>query len=102
MEFKGTKGKWEVLITNGVESHLDIAINSDNSDCIAWVYSKSSYKNINGLANAKLIASSPEMFEMLVNLNKYINEISKTNNFKFIADVLQVNEIEQLLTKITE
>ena len=62
---KFTKGKWEMVNTDKVESHLDIAINSDKSDCIAWVYSESDYKNINGKANALLISKAPEMLEML-------------------------------------
>jgi hypothetical protein len=65
MEFKGTKGKWEVLITDEVDSHLDIAINSVNQDCIAWVYSKSSYKDINGKANAKLISKAPILLQAI-------------------------------------
>lgn len=78
---KFTKGKWEIVNTDKVESHLDIAINSDKSDCIAWVYSESDYKNINGKANALLISKAPEMLEMLKEIlygkedgRNYINE----------------------------
>jgi hypothetical protein len=67
---KFTKGKWEVLITDEVDSHLDIAINSVNQDCVAWVYSKSLYKDINGKANALLISKAPEMLEMLKKIMK--------------------------------
>jgi hypothetical protein len=77
MEFRGTKGKWEVLITDEVDSHLDIAINSVNQDCVAWVYSKSSYKDINGKANALLISKAPEMLEMLQNISR--NEMITPN-----------------------
>jgi hypothetical protein len=90
MEFKGTKGKWEVLITDEVDSHLDIAINS-NQDCIAWVYSKSSYKDINGKANALLISKAPEMLEML----KYFVE---NNMLSANGDELA----EQLIKEATE
>lgn len=64
-EFKGTKGKWKLVFTEEVESHLDIAINSEKDDCVAWVYRSSEYKAINGQANALLISKAPEMLEML-------------------------------------
>jgi hypothetical protein len=64
-EFKGTKGKWAVLQTDEVESHLDIAINTEREDCVCWVYSKFDYQDFNGKANALLISKAPEMLEML-------------------------------------
>jgi PHD/YefM family antitoxin component YafN of YafNO toxin-antitoxin module len=74
MEFKGTKGKWIVYPTDSVESHLDIAINSDKSDCVCWVYSKSDYKEINGKANALLISKAPEMLEMLKEIRNQMED----------------------------
>lgn len=82
-EFKGTKGKWEMVNTDKVESHLDIAINSDKSDCIAWVYSESDYKNINGKANALLISKAPEMLEMIIELREIFDKYRVDNEQQF-------------------
>ena len=67
-EFKGTKGKWNIVFTEEVESYLDIAISSEKDDCVAWVYRSSEYKSLNGQANALLISKAPEMLEMLKEL----------------------------------
>lgn len=91
-KFKGTNGKWEVLITDVVDSHLDIAINSELSDCVAWVYSASDYKDVNGLANALLISKAPEMLEML-------NRIS---NDKLWGTDEDFKELKQLIKQATE
>lgn len=80
-EFKGTKGKWEVTKDNNVfaDGKIIFAHQSDSN-------------NNERQANAKLIASAPEMFEML-------NKILDYN----ISNDLTINEeINELLTKITE
>lgn len=73
-EFKGTKGKWKLVFTEEVESHLDIAINSEKDDCVAWVYRSSEYKAINGQANALLISKAPEMLEIL---QEFVSDFDK-------------------------
>ena len=96
-EFKGTKGYWKLLNTDEVDSHLDIAINSEQDDCIAWVYSKSDYKDINGTANALLISKAPEMLEMLKELliDLQSEAISTSMNDT-------INRTKQLIKEATE
>lgn len=55
-----------------------------------------------GKLPSQLLQENEEMKVMLEKVNLYVNEISKTNNFKFISDVLCSKEIEQLLTKINQ
>jgi hypothetical protein len=92
-EFKGTKGKWAVLQTDEVESHLDIAINTEREDCVCWVYSKFDYQDFNGKANALLISKAPEMLEMLEKLEPIFRELNVVG---------LANEIEQLIKEATE
>lgn len=83
MEFKGTKGKWEInprasrnVRCNGKTiANCSSGQNGDDEDVEK--------------ANAKLIASAPEMFDLL---KKIRDEKVSEHYFK----------IEQLLTKITE
>ena len=90
MEFKGTKGKWNLdgykddlyLVSSDCGEQGNIICLKPDDDAIAsqekWI------------ANAQLIASAPEMFEMLKDLlnSESLSLRAKTN-------------IEQLLTKIT-
>jgi hypothetical protein len=97
MEFKGTKGKW----TNHINDYGHItSVRSEDANRV--IFTSRVNNMIESNANMVLATYSKEMFEILVNLNKYINEISNTNNLKFIADDLRVEEIQKLLTKITE
>ena len=86
MEFKGTKGKWEV---NPRASRNVRCGNVTIANCSSGQNGENEEEEI---ANAKLISSAPEMFEMLKDIVKGI----KGNNFEVTA-----NEIEQLLIKIT-
>jgi hypothetical protein len=94
-EFKGTKGKWILR-----ENFCTIASNENN--LLARVYDakgnalhpaiEQDFKTVK--ANAKLIASAPEMLEMLVKLSTYISNTQEKNQV--------VIEIEQLIKKATE
>ena len=86
MEFKGTKGKWEV---NPRASRNVRCGNVTIANCSSGQNGENEEEEI---ANAKLISSAPEMLEMLKDIVKGI----KGNNFEVTA-----NEIEQLLIKIT-
>jgi|JI10StandDraft_1071094.scaffolds.fasta_scaffold188242_7 hypothetical protein len=96
MEFKGTKGKWS--IKNISEQRAWINITSDK-DIIARAF----YGELEPIvtleeatANAQLIASAPEMFEML----KMIHLSFGGGRVITFSDK-DIEDIEQLLTKIT-
>ena len=57
-EFRGTKGKWEVVAQNETGA-LITGMNGNESICTVWG-SVDEFE-----ANAKLIESAPEMLEML-------------------------------------
>jgi hypothetical protein len=80
-EFKGTKRKWEATKDNNVFSDGKI-IFAHQSSC----------NNDERQSNAKLIASAPEMFEML----------NKILDYNILNDLTINEEINELLTKITE
>ena len=101
MEFKGTKGKWS--IKNISEQRAWINITSDK-DIIARAF----YGELEPIvtleeatANAQLIASAPEMFEMLKKVNDFIIE-NKNKNYMVVLLKREVPEINELLTKITK
>lgn len=88
MEFKGTKGKWfndELIIMNGQTRKIVCG-------CYLMTFEHDTRGRLLpdtiGIANAKLIASAPEMFEIL----KSILETKE----------IDLNEIEKLLNKITQ
>jgi hypothetical protein len=92
MEFKGTKGKWEVDKYNNVFSkyQLPIAVVYDGST--AHNSFKESNKDI-CKANAKLISCAPEMLDMLIKSYENLNGYCPEKIFE---------EIEQLIKKATE
>jgi len=104
MEFKGTKGKWKL---NGVSPFqtergeyaggFEVVSDIDEEIKVVEVMAYSFW----GLtideaeSNAKLIASAPEMFELL-------KDIFDDNEVFAHLYLGQRRKIEQLLTKITE
>jgi hypothetical protein len=95
MEFKGTKGKWEIDITPPYHepkcSTLEIYSDEKTSVWICKVQNNGVIESEEGTANAQLIASAPEMFELL---SKLVRECQ-------IKDISRFKEAKQLLTKIT-
>lgn len=95
MEFKGTKGKWDLNDekSNGIidaSIAYNIQATSNYLDiCAVW---KDVDSDDEAQANAKLIAAAPEMFAILKSLSIVNHEIPK-----WLKD-----EIQQLLTKITQ
>jgi len=94
-EFKGTKGKW-------FNNELSI-ISEENKKVIGGCYLMSFKHDTRGrllpdtigLFNAKLIATAPEMLEMLNNLlSMYINTDKPS--------VRMILEVQELLKKATE
>ena len=89
MEFKGTRGNFRFKYVSGFIRIID----EDGNNVI-----DTPWKHLNE-ANAKLIVAAPEMFEMLKATIKLQEAHLKSGcNTRFI----NINEIEQLLTKITE
>jgi hypothetical protein len=81
MEFKGTKGKWEVTVSS--EYSGDYSIFAENGSATSF----------EDKANALLISKAPEMLEML---NKVCEKL-KGNGFPMLQ-----NEIQQLIKEATE
>jgi hypothetical protein len=106
MEFKGTKGKWNLVLQDKWPFSYDIQ-NEDYSERILFGINHYSTEdktiedclkrdyNINslGLANAKLISCAPEMLEMLEKCKEAFESLKQP----FIS-----SEIEQLIKKATE
>ena len=119
-EFKGTKGKWN-LVKNS--SYFDIETDYkllNTKLCVSCsLFDIDDLGNISSVslseeseANAKLISSSPEMFEELKEtiidlkiLKNQIIDANKTNHlFNGMPELMEkwIERKEQLLTKITE
>jgi len=95
MEFKGTKGKWSLseVKTNG---RLMIDLGELKGYIDVWYYDGDTIIKQEAEANAKLIASAPEMFELL----KMIYLSFGGGRVITFSDK-DIEDIEQLLTKIT-
>lgn len=98
-EFKGTKGKWEASeryeFTKNT-STIEVYVEENDKDqlgrWICQVNAISEDRKDEFEANAKLIASAPEMFEMLKDIYQQEEGISQGYH----------DELFKLLTKITE
>jgi len=87
MEFKGTKGKWEI---NPKASRNVRCNNLTIANCSSG---QNGENEIEEKANALLISKAPEMLEML---NKVCEKL-KGNGFPMLQ-----NEIQQLIKEATE
>jgi hypothetical protein len=89
MEFKGTKGKWEVSKNSSTLSTID---KKDFITC--WVFPAEKEE---AHANALLISKAPEMLEMLqiylADLNNIIPSDAQRN---------KIQDVEQLIKESTE
>ena len=102
MEFKGTKGMWTVdKPFKNYDGNVFIDINSEKTKCenckgsrggylIARTYKNAVLKD-EQKANAKLIASAPELLEALIEVVR----ISDRNNIAW-------NRAKELIKKVTE
>jgi hypothetical protein len=98
MEFKGTKGKWEVFSheSNGLIERTD-AFAVDCTDyyeetlaiCAVW---RDFGEYEEAKANALLISKAPEMLEMLKKAERTLREVYECEN----------EEIKQLIKEATE
>jgi len=82
MEFKGTKGKWEIKKYSNV---TNLWIKGDEPVCTI-----NSSTDEEAKANAQLIAHAPEMLEMLIDILEQENITQSAHD-----------EIQQLITKAT-
>jgi ribonuclease PH len=100
-EFKGTKGKWGIqnepvqyrTNPNPKEWHgsFDIISGETGIACVhAYTFWNQTFEEAQ--ANAKLIASAPEMLEMLQKAERTLREVYECDT----------NEIQQLIKKATE
>ena len=90
-EFRGTKGKWEVVAQNETGT-LITGMNGNESICTVWG-SVDEFE-----ANAKLIESAPEMLEMLKIMGDALLELM--NHQDGWED--DYENLKQLIKKATE
>ena len=91
MKTKITKGKWSVKVRDENENPLPVAsleITSDESDAwIAKVQNNGVIENKEGWANAKIIASAPDMLEALIQMRNYFGENDKTTSEHYMFSI---------------
>jgi hypothetical protein len=95
MKFDYTEGKWKGLHGDGINKKGNIVIYS-NDNHIANII-----KNKNDSANARLIASAPELLKALINANIALSKLytmyyEETNSMPYIKEL---PEIENLIEK---
>jgi len=102
-KFKGTQGKWKVTESKFGQVGY---VASENGQTLASIYAETnapytSYSNKDHeelLANTKLIAAAPEMFEMLKECLEFAEKVqSPATPALFLRKA-----INELLTKMTE
>jgi hypothetical protein len=91
MEFKGTKGKWEVSIDNNKIILTDSGAYAPNA------MHKTISTDTELIANALLISKAPEMLEMLQKVND-----SLLNDYATLEQIKLRREIEKLIKEVTE
>jgi len=114
MEFKGTKGKWEVYKPDHIGC-VNVSVGKyDGFNGFVELWHHHFENKQEAEANAKLIASAPEMFEMLKEANQTIQRLRLlisahpdcVDGSEFVDYVnfsyKKEKEIEKLLKKITE
>ncbi len=94
MEFKGTKGKWEVM--DASRFAVPFIVFNDNDETIFQCYNTK--QGNDAQANALLISKAPEMLEMLKNYLADLNNIIPSSD----AQRSRIYDIEQLIKEATE
>ena len=109
MEFKGTKGKWEVGIVNNGEHGINGIVvwspeyskKSDGTYEMVCHISTPEEETKTDSPNALLISKAPEMLEMLKEISEFIDE---NENVNYMVRLLsrEVPNIKQLIKEATE
>lgn len=103
MEFKGTKGKWELHgcpFKNNVSSFFVQAVGS-HSDNIMLPANAFGITEIESKYNAQLISCAPEMLEMLIKFSELIDESIDLKN-SIPMPIFNLNyDVQKLIKKAT-
>lgn len=97
MEFKGTKGKWELSTAASGGISIDSIDPKDGLNfevCEVWGINNDMVHSEESKANALLISKAPEILEMLIDI---VNANNKGN-----LEHLNFYQIEQLIKEATE
>ncbi len=104
METKHTKGTWEYSYTTDDESNSEVAISfiETKKFSIGIIHDKNDFTEQEATANAKLMASAPELLEVLIEIQ---NRIIDSDEWWMDApdrggfDLEKINEIIEKATK---
>tara|TARA_Y100000310_G_C20275585_1_gene620060 strand:- start:25 stop:294 length:270 start_codon:yes stop_codon:yes gene_type:complete len=88
---KHTKGKWSVVTYDGDKFRVQ-----QNFKTIAWVNALEEIQVSEGMANAKLVASAPDMLEVLKKLEDVFDRMrwGKTKYLDIIQKVIARAEVK--------
>ena len=93
MEFKGTKGVWELDCKT---ERIIIGNSLNKSICDVWMFGEQEdTKEIEMIANAKLIAAAPELLFQ-------VNELIELLAFHGYTNSTEIYQAKQLIKKVTE
>lgn len=98
MEFKGTQGKWEVKENKSfieVESRQEFKTLSINIHLLKEYDDDSSISEENK-ANAKLIASAPELLKALVGVLNIVNKSTGVQGYHSNGEVAEWDEFDEI------
>lgn len=83
MEFKGTKGEWELDVegNDGEDCRSQITVGGEYGAIDVWNLPSSLITEKERLCNAKLVAAAPDLLAALIRVNKVINDMELNDRF---------------------